>query len=53
MSQEIVNDPEYIKAIRNMNATPDFSTGDAWMAQLRGQYAEMQKVLTDLGLARN
>ena len=31
ISEEIVKDPEYIKAIKNMNATPDYSTGEAWM----------------------
>ena len=50
ISEEIVKDPEYIKAIKNMNATPDYSTGEAWMKQLKEQYAEMNKVLTDLGL---
>lgn len=34
--------------IKNMNATPDYSTGEAWMKQLKEQYAEMNKVLTDL-----
>ena len=50
ISEEIVKDPEYIKAIKNMNASPDFTTGEAWMKQLKEQYAEMNKVLTDLGL---
>ena len=53
ISEEIVKDPEYIKAIKNMNATPDYSTGEAWMKQLKEQYAEMNKVLTDLGLTGN
>ena len=48
ISEEIVKDPEYIKAIKNMNATPE-----AWMKQIKEQYAEMNKVLTDLGLTGN
>ena len=36
-----------------MNATPDYATGEAWMKQLKEQYAEMNKVLTDLGLTGN
>lgn len=50
VSKEIVNDPEYGKALRNMHATPDYATGEAWMKQLTEQYAEMSKVLADLGL---
>jgi len=50
VSEEIVKDPDFIKALTNMKTTPDFATGDAWKAQLKEQYAEMQKVLTDLGL---
>lgn len=50
VSEEIVNDPEYGKALRNMHATPDYATGAAWMKQLEEQYAEMSKVLADLGL---
>lgn len=51
ISEEIVKDPEYVKAIQNMNASPDFKTGEEWMAQLKDQYAEMNNVLTELGLA--
>ena len=36
-----------------MNATPDYPTGEEWMQQLKEQYAEMNKVLTDLGLTGN
>lgn len=35
ISEEIVKDPEYIKAIKNMNATPDYSTGEAWRSSSR------------------
>ena len=51
LSEEIVNDPEYGKALRNMHATPNYAAGEAWLKQLREQYAEMSKVLVDLGLA--
>ena len=36
-----------------MTATPDYAAGEAWMKQLKEQYAEMNKVLTDLGLTGN
>ena len=50
VTKDVVMDPEYVKAIKNMKASPDYATGDAWMRQLKEQYAEMEKVLTDLGL---
>lgn len=51
VTAEIVKDPEFIKAMHNIHVSPDFTTGDAWMEQLTAQYAEMSKVLTDLGLS--
>ena len=53
ISAEIVKDPEYIKALHNMHATPDYAVGEPWMKQLKEQYGEMNKVLTDLGLTAN
>ncbi|MBD5539020.1 MAG: tripartite tricarboxylate transporter substrate binding protein [Desulfovibrio sp.] len=53
VSEEIVKDPGYIKVIENMGATPNFATGEAWMSQLREQYAEMERVLDSLGLNQN
>ena len=53
VSEEIVKDPGYIKVIENMGATPNFATGEAWMTQLREQYAEMERVLDSLGLNQN
>lgn len=50
ISEEIVQDPEYIKAIKNMSATPDYVTGEKWMEQLKEQYEEMRGVLNELGL---
>ena len=45
--------PNISRPSRTLNATPDYSTGEAWMKQLKEQYAEMNKVLTDLGLTGN
>lgn len=50
VSKKVVNTPGYVKAIENMGATPNFETGPEWMKQLKEQYAEMEKVLTSLGL---
>lgn len=52
VTEEITKDPEFIKAITNINATPDFTTGDEWMQQLKSQYTEMTKVLEDLGMIK-
>ena len=52
LSKEIVQDPDYIKAINNMKADPNFATGEEWLNQLKDQYAEMQKVLSSLELTK-
>lgn len=48
VTEEITKDPEFIKAIKNMNATPDFTKGDKWVEQLKTQYAEIGDVLKSL-----
>lgn len=50
ITAEVTKDPEFIKAIKNTGATPDFTPTEAWMPQLKDQYAEMTKVLSDLGM---
>ncbi|MEG2140362.1 MAG: tripartite tricarboxylate transporter substrate binding protein [Bilophila sp.] len=52
VTEEITKDPEFIKAIKNMNATPDYTAGDVWMKQLQSQYAEMSQVLKGLGMIK-
>ncbi len=52
VTKEITEDPEFQKAIHNMGAKHDFTTGTEWMTQLKDQYAEMTRVLTDLGMIK-
>ena len=53
VTAEVVKDPEFVKAINNMNATPDFLAGGAWMKQLKEQYDEIGAVLKSLSPAKN
>jgi tripartite-type tricarboxylate transporter receptor subunit TctC len=52
ITEEITKDPEFIKAIKNMNAKPDFTPGTKWKKDLNDQYAEMTQVLTNLGMIK-
>ena len=53
VTEEITKDPEFIKAIKNMGAVPDFTSGEKWIAELNDQTAEMRAVLISLGLLKN
>ena len=52
VTEEVTKDPEFIKAIKNMNAKPDYTPGVKWKAELDEQYAEMTQVLMDLGMIK-
>lgn len=53
ITEEITKDPEFIKAIKNMGAAPDFTPGEKWIPELNAQTEEMRSVLTSLGMLQN
>jgi tripartite-type tricarboxylate transporter receptor subunit TctC len=53
VTEEITKDPEFIKAIKNMGAAPDFTPGEKWISELNDQTEEMRAVLTSLGMLQN
>ncbi|RRD69176.1 MULTISPECIES: tripartite tricarboxylate transporter substrate binding protein [unclassified Desulfovibrio] len=53
VTEEITKNPEFVKAIKNMQASPDYTSGEAWVKQIKDQYGEMKQVLTDMGIAVN
>lgn len=53
VTEEITKDPEFIKAIKNMGAVPDFTPGEKWAVELREQTEEMRAVLSFLGMLKN
>jgi tripartite-type tricarboxylate transporter receptor subunit TctC len=53
VTEEITRDPDFIKAIKNMGAVPDFTPGEKWVAELDEQTEEMRAVLSSLGMLKN
>lgn len=49
VTDKITQNPDFIKAIENIGFLPDNTSGEAFQAQVEGQFEEMVTVLKDLG----
>ncbi len=52
VSAKIYEDPNFIKAIRNLGFNPDNTSGAKWKEEVKKQYDDMEILLNELGLIK-